>query len=108
MGATPAVIVGEPRGEIVPGNRQVINLTIPVYLLVEAVSDQPRDTQKVDDLLNSFITTFAANQGLSGTVTWSYLTSFDTDYAVTIGAATYYGVSFTLTASTHETVTQTL
>ena len=108
IAGTPSVVVGDPAAEVIPGNRMVVNATIPMDLWIEQVSDTARDTKKVDDFVGTFLTTFAANQGLSGAVSYCVITGFDTDRYAELGEARYSGVRFTLFASVHEAVTQGL
>lgn len=110
---TPYVVVGLPKAlEVLPGNRQITNMAIPVYLLIERLSDQKRDLRVAYGYVPTFVTTFASNQGLSsalptGTID-AYVNAWDTNTTYSIGGATYWAVDFTLYVTVHEPVTQSL
>ena len=83
-------------------------MDVPLRLYIERLSDASRDTQKADDFIATYITTFASNQSLSSAVQQCYITAWDSDVFYAIGGATHAAVDFTLSVSLHEHVTQHL
>ena len=109
VAVTPAVVVGMPRAdEVIPGNRQVTNMSIPFELLIERTADQARDSALLDSYVNLFVAKFAREQSLNDTVVMAYITEWDSGHFAEYGGATYAGVLFTLTVTVHETMTQAL
>lgn len=104
---TPFVMVGLPRAfEVVPGDRQITNMAIPIWLYIERVSDQKRDLRVAYGFIPTFVTTFALNGSLSGAVTHIYITAWDPTLALEVGGSTYWAIEFTATVTVHEQVTQ--
>lgn len=109
IAATPAVMIGMATArEVIPGNRQVTNLDLPIRLYVERVSDQARDVTASYGYVNSFVFAYASSQSLGGTVDDAYVTAWDTNVWDSIGGAMYSVVEFTLSITVHETVHQSL
>lgn len=106
---TPAVVVGmATSASVIPGNRQVTNFALPVRLYVERLADQPRDVATAYGYVSTFVTTYAVNQSLNGSVQDAYITAWDTGVYDEIGGALYSVVDFTLNVTVHEAVTQGL
>lgn len=107
--ATPAVMIGMATApEIIPGNRQVTNMHLPIRLYVERLTDQARDVTTTYGYVNSFVFAYASSQSLGGTVADAYITAWDTNVWDSIGGALYGVVEFTLSITVHETVHQSL
>lgn len=106
---TPFVIVGLPRAfEVIPGNRTVTNMAIPVRLYIERLSDEKRDARIAYGYVATFITTFALDQSLGGTVSDCTITGWDTNQFDAVAGATYAVVEFTASVTVHEAVPQAL
>lgn len=106
--ATPYVVVGMSRAQVIPGDRQVVNAQIPFRLYVERTADGARDAKGTNSYVNDFLTTFALDQSLGGAVTDATITAWDSDVFYAIGGATYAAVDFTLSVTVHEHVPQAL
>ena len=105
---TPYVVVGLPKALVIPGDRTVTTMDLPMYVLIERLSGAQRDLRIAYGFVPTFVTTFAVNQSLSGTVQDATITGWDTNTEYTIAGATYWAVEFTLTVGLHEHVPQKL
>jgi hypothetical protein len=106
--ATPYAVVGMSRAQIIPGDRQVTNMTMPLRLYVERIADSARDAKTTNTYVATFVTTFAKDQSLAAAVTDSYIAAWDSDVFYAIGGALYAAVDFTLSVTVHEHVVQAL
>ncbi len=107
--ATPYVVIGLPIAhEVIPGDRTVTNMAIPVRLYIERVSDDKRDSRRAFAFVATFVTTFALDQDLSGTVQDCTITGWDTSKFDSVGGALYWVVEFTASVTVHEHVPQAL
>lgn len=106
---TPAVVVGLARNAtVIGGDRQVTNFELPVRLYVEAVSERPRNVATIYGYVSTFVTTYALNQNLGGTVQQAYVSNWNTDLRYEVAGALYEAVDFTLAITVHEQVNQHL
>lgn len=106
--ATPYAVVGMGRSSVIPGDRTVINLQVPMRLYYERLADSARNAKDTLSMVGDFVTAFALDQDLGGAATDATLTAWDADVFYAIGGAEYAAVDFTVSVTVHEHIPQAL
>lgn len=103
---TPAIVVGQPKAQITPGNRQLTLLTQPFRVYVGKIDDA-RTEALINPLAQGCLNALAPISSAmpSNSLLWNSITAieFDTDKYYEVSGVSYQAIDFTLHMSISET-----
>lgn len=110
LGPAPQTVVGPPKGRIVPGSWEVMELTYPVRVYTAKLRNASQTQHDVNEWLDAFIAAFRTGITLSlsaSGVMQSVISTWDTDRFYEVGGEPYQAIDFEVTVTIAQAETYT-